>query len=1639
MKSENHLAIKFEKEEDVINRGAIDLVTVQPKDKDVVYTMKSANVLCKNCNSIFAVKVNCGPNHDGLSCISFRAVYFVLPSGEKVSSAINGGAPLCKEILKEYIVSRNVTEFYGKSILVEASKIRIGSLTHPSIEDLSSINMNDLVKDRPRSYQLECFSAAALFSSIVYLPTGSGKTLISVMLAAYYKRLNPNHMVWFLTDRVPLVFQQARYISEQTGLCVLPLAGEVQSDMKPSQLVKYDVLVATVQLLINMILIGQLRIEDVSLVIIDEVHHAVKNHPYVVFLETFLNVKTGDDRPRVLGLTASPASGNPIQMKLQLAELSKLCRAQLITPCIYRDDLSAVVNRAETHFIQVNLTRGDSELSSAILENIKVILVSVLNAKIATMDDVRACLKELSVMSRNDPKVSSKYYQVQRLLAAFEMTSVLGSHYSRPFLLDLLQEKTPLNSLSCSKHLLKTCQEHDEISPKVQALLDFIHSIDLKSNPDTRMIIFVETKRTARWLASFLQEKESLLSDSEFRWNPTAFVGQSAGNIDGMSWNTEQRPILALFRSGLIKLLISTSVLQEGLDVAACNHIVIFDRTWSLKSFVQSRGRARARNSSYTIICSADDQNYYEGLRQQESFLIKMVRDEMITGGALPLEFVMKTIYQNFKCSKLEFNEKKPSNGLGIEDGIDFDEEILEEDDGIVDDGSEYNILFILHNLNENITEFSIDNFEISKIEFSSDYLPIFPDQNQLSMTIKFSSTFMKRLQSWIVLAEDIFTQILQKYPSALIEMNRLLPELMDLNTFSISAVQLQLQRLAVGALDFVEGQYKFIEAVSQYQSFTPKLSLLLIDPLLRCISVLFREESSEKTYKIEIPFDSIDCFCLISSNPVNSDDDSNYNLTVPMRKAPYLFVTEESVSAFNFENRANPISWNRVTDDSFSSRFSGVFGLCPVLRFDLFLNGTTSRSLFSALKKCNVNLFYTNNLVIEQFPEYHNIWSYEVASYLEQLDFEKQYLVKAVMSETWAKTSLKLTLEWFELASTASNTALDTYILKSKRQCFENPLLCLKSAIEISSQSATVSDNYNDFKSGLPVKFVTWTPSRLIFHKPTIVLSNRVLREFGSDKFIRVHFRDEDLQRISTFKNDASIDNILNHGVSELLKNGIQIGSKQFDFLAMSASQLRSHGCWFISNEIGADNIRAWLGTFDEIKNVAKYAARLGQSFSASLPTTTVDFFEEIPDWEANGYCFSDGCGMISPQFAEILSKKLNLSYIPSAFQIRFAGFKGVVAISPKTQSLALRPSMKKFKCHHNTMDILNCSVPIPCFLNRQVIMILSTLGVPDSAFEALQLKHLVNLAESFVDNSKVNPKRLDLSNISSWDPFMRMLIAAQYRQQLVDLVKKSRIYVPDGRILIGVVDETGTLAEDEIFCQLEDEAGVLSVVEGTVLIAKNPCMHPGDVRVLKAVRNPELQPYSRNVLVFSRQGARPVPNMCSGSDLDGDLYFITWDPNLIPPSTDLPMSYEGLSATVKDSAITVEDLQSFFVDFIRNDQLGTIANSHVAFSDQLPLGVRDPTCTALARLFALAVDFPKTGFVAKVPKEVRVEKYPDFMQKFDKPAYVSHRIIGKLFREIRAIMFEGSDIDLHHSFTENYIDKDLLYPGYEVLYYII
>jgi RNA-dependent RNA polymerase len=66
------------------------------------------------------------------------------------------------------------------------------------------------------------------------------------------------------------------------------------------------------------------------------------------------------------------------------------------------------------------------------------------------------------------------------------------------------------------------------------------------------------------------------------------------------------------------------------------------------------------------------------------------------------------------------------------------------------------------------------------------------------------------------------------------------------------------------------------------------------------------------------------------------------------------------------------------------------------------------------------------------------------------------------------------------------------------------------------------------------------------------------------------------------------------------------------------------------------------------------------------------------------------------------------------------------------------------------------------------------------------------------------------------------------------------------------------------------------------------------------------------------------------SGSDLDGDIYWITWNKSLMPNFTVPPASYLP-DPPLEDPNITMESITDFFCSYMAQDQLGAIAHAWV------------------------------------------------------------------------------------------------------------
>jgi len=286
----------------------------------------------------------------------------------------------------------------------------------------------------------------------------------------------------------------------------------------------------------------------------------------------------------------------------------------------------------------------------------------------------------------------------------------------------------------------------------------------------------------------------------------------------------------------------------------------------------------------------------------------------------------------------------------------------------------------------------------------------------------------------------------------------------------------------------------------------------------------------------------------------------------------------------------------------------------------------------------------------------------------------------------------------------------------------------------------------------------------------------------------------------------------------------------------------------WFIcpfdtdAGLVNAESIRASLGDFSGvIKCPARYGARISQAFSTTEASITVEAEEmiRIPDKKStSGSLFTDGVGTMSPEIAREIWQEFTLARSkhgrrslppPSTFQIRLGGLKGMLCVDERLEGrvICTRPSMHKFEAPDRMVEIAQAfDRPLFMYLNRPLIMLLETLGVPLDPIMELQRKAVdktitasksINTAAELLEQHGLgtsfhmtsillNLHKLDAdlesaSREGEFVSFLKRVLKFAVNHVLRDLKYKARIPVPNAWTLVGVADEYDYLKADEIY----------------------------------------------------------------------------------------------------------------------------------------------------------------------------------------------------------------------------------------------
>lgn len=162
---------------------------------------------------------------------------------------------------------------------------------------------------------------------------------------------------------------------------------------------------------------------------------------------------------------------------------------------------------------------------------------------------------------------------------------------------------------------------------------------------------------------------------------------------------------------------------------------------------------------------------------------------------------------------------------------------------------------------------------------------------------------------------------------------------------------------------------------------------------------------------------------------------------------------------------------------------------------------------------------------------------------------------------------------------------------------------------------------------------------------------------------------------------------------------------------------------------------------------------------------------------------------------------------------------------------------------------------------------------------------------------------EKLVLRGIEHVSDSIRGLVTSEYTKMVNKRQdQKCRVLVQSSRLVFGACDSLGVLEEGECFLRVTDEwyGGKARTIMGCeVLVTRNPCLHLGDVRKLRAVDRPGLC-HLKDCIIFSIKGDRPAADQMSGGDLDGDTCKLWFYTNCLGLNLTSPSSFRLLGSSL-------------------------------------------------------------------------------------------------------------------------------------------
>ena len=455
-----------------------------------------------------------------------------------------------------------------------------------------------------RRYQSEIAAECLRQNTLVILPTGLGKTAVALLAAA--RVLSEGKKVLMLAPTKPLVDQHSEYFSSMLdGISVGMLNGQMRPPKRAAVIAGSRFTVSTPQSVSNDLDNGVYDLSGFGMVIFDEAHRATGNYDYV---NVARYIPAGC---RTLGMTASPGS--------DASRIEEVCRNLGLERREMRTeddpDVSPYVHDTYVNRIEVTLPHEITDLSAELKKVLDGYFGDLVALKLTDPGWPASKKHMLSIQSSLQMRLGrgEKTYTVFRglvltsvcikLLYAIELAETQGIPQLRKFLSKVNADAEAPGASKADReltadkgylHAWHMAESSNVGHPKISQVMGLVSHV-ISSGESPRVLVFAQYRETC----DILSEKLALVNGARV----AKLIGQANGGLR----QSEQIEMLDRFRRGDFNVVVSTSVGEEGLDIASTNAVIFYEPVSSEIRTIQRRGRTGRKSDGEVYVLVAKD------------------------------------------------------------------------------------------------------------------------------------------------------------------------------------------------------------------------------------------------------------------------------------------------------------------------------------------------------------------------------------------------------------------------------------------------------------------------------------------------------------------------------------------------------------------------------------------------------------------------------------------------------------------------------------------------------------------------------------------------------------------------------------------------------------------------------------------------------------------------------------------------------------------------------------------------------------------------------------------------------------------------------------------------------------------------